>query len=41
MRRVFERDQAMSDPVTLEAWQARPIKQRLTEWLGRVLQYWL
>jgi cardiolipin synthase A/B len=41
MKAAFERDLSASDPVTLEAWEKRPLKQRLTEWLGRLLQYWL
>ncbi|HJV71999.1 phospholipase D-like domain-containing protein [Ideonella sp.] len=41
MQAAFARDLAASDPVTLEAWEHRPVKQRLAEWLGQLLQYWL
>lgn len=41
MRRAFARDQAESDPITLAAWRQRPLKERLAECLGRLLQYWL
>jgi hypothetical protein len=29
------------DPVTLEAWERRPLSARLHELLGRLLAYWL
>jgi cardiolipin synthase len=41
MKAAFERDLGASDPVTLEAWEHRPLKQRFSEWLGQALQYWL
>jgi cardiolipin synthase A/B len=41
MKAAFERDLSSSDPVTLEAWQNRPLKQRFSEWMGQLLQYWL
>ena len=41
MKAAFERDLSASDPVTLEAWEHRPLKQRFSEWVGQLLQYWL
>ncbi len=41
MQKAFERDLAQSDPITLEAWNQRPVGERLRGWLGQLLQYWL
>ena len=41
MRAAFERDLAASDPVTLEAWQRRPITTRAKEMFARLWEYWL
>jgi cardiolipin synthase len=41
MRDAFERDLAASDPVTLEAWQRRPITTRAKETFARLWEYWL
>ena len=41
MREAFERDLAASDPVTLEAWQRRPITTRAKETFARLWEYWL
>jgi len=41
MKAAFERDLAASNPVTLEAWENRPLSARLHELLGRLLAYWL
>ena len=41
MRAMFDADKAASAPVTLEAWQRRPLGMRLKETFGRLWQYWL
>ncbi|RQP22021.1 cardiolipin synthase [Piscinibacter terrae] len=41
MKAVFEHDQAASTPVTLEAWQHRPVGWRIKEGLARMWEYWL
>ncbi len=41
MRAAFERDLAASDPITLEAWQRRPITTRAKEMFARLWEYWL
>ncbi|WP_374563727.1 phosphatidylserine/phosphatidylglycerophosphate/cardiolipin synthase family protein [Ideonella sp.] len=41
MQKAFARDLAQSDPVTLQAWNQRPLGERLRGWLGQLLQYWL
>ena len=41
MRAAFERDLAASDPVTLEAWQRRPVTTRAKEMFARLWEYWL
>ena len=41
MQKAFERDQAQSDPITLEVWNQRPLGERMRGWLGQLLQYWL
>lgn len=41
MEQAFDRDLAVSDRLTLEAWNQRPLTQRLGEWLGQLFQYWL
>jgi cardiolipin synthase len=41
MRAAFERDLSASEPVTLEAWQHRPITTRAKEVFARLWEYWL
>jgi cardiolipin synthase len=41
MKAAFQRDLSASDPVTLQAWESRPLRQRFSEWIGQLLQYWL
>ena len=41
MRAAFERDLAASEPITLEAWQRRPITTRAKEMFARLWEYWL
>jgi cardiolipin synthase len=41
MRAAFERDLALSDRVTLETWQRRPVTTRVKEMFARLWEYWL
>ncbi len=41
MRAAFERDLAASEPITLEAWQRRPLTTRAKEMFARLWEYWL
>ena len=41
MRTAFERDLAVSDQITLEAWQRRSIATRAKEMFARLWEYWL
>jgi len=41
MRAAFERDLAVSQPITLEAWQRRPFSTRAKEMFARLWEYWL
>ena len=41
MRAAFLRDVALSNQLTLEQWQQRPIVVRIQEQLARLWQYWL
>jgi cardiolipin synthase len=41
MRAAFERDLAVSGPITLEAWERRPISTRAKEMFARLWEYWL
>ncbi|MEO6363586.1 MAG: phospholipase D-like domain-containing protein, partial [Caldimonas sp.] len=41
MQAAFERDLAASDPITLEAWQRRPIATRAKEMFAQLWEYWL
>jgi len=41
MRESFERDLSASDPITLDAWQHRPITTRAKEMFARLWEYWL
>lgn len=41
MHAAFERDLAASKQITLEQWRARPLIDRMREWLGRMWSYWL
>jgi cardiolipin synthase len=41
MREAFERDLAVSNQITLEAWRGRGVGTRSKEWFGRLWEYWL
>jgi cardiolipin synthase len=41
MRAAFDRDLAASDPITLEAWERRPLGTRAKEMFARLWEYWL
>src|SRR5690606_26447263 len=41
MRELFKEDRALSNEVTLEAWQQRGIKPRMMEMIGWMLERWL
>jgi cardiolipin synthase len=41
MRAAFERDRAVSDPITLQAWEQRPLDVRAQETFARLWEYWL
>ena len=41
MQAMFDRDLAISNPITLEQWAQRPIGDRLKEAAARVWEYWL
>jgi cardiolipin synthase A/B len=41
MHTAFDRDLAASDPITLEAWQRRPLGDRAKEMFARLWEYWL
>ncbi len=41
MHAAFERDLAVSDAITLEAWQRRPLSTRAKEMFARLWEYWL
>ena len=41
MQAMFAADLAVSDPVTLEAWQERPLLDRMREMAAWVWEYWL
>ncbi|WP_256658143.1 phosphatidylserine/phosphatidylglycerophosphate/cardiolipin synthase family protein [Pseudomonas sp. D(2018)] len=41
MRNAFLEDVKGSDELTVEAWQRRPIRARLSERIGRAWEYWL
>jgi len=41
MREAFERDLAVSNQITLEAWRGRGVGPRTKEWFGRLWEYWL
>ncbi|MEO8523831.1 MAG: cardiolipin synthase [Caldimonas sp.] len=41
MREAWDRDLAVSDQITLEAWRQRPFNTRVKEWFGRLWEYWL
>jgi cardiolipin synthase len=41
MRASFERDLAVSDAITLEAWERRPFSTRAKEAFARLWEYWL
>jgi cardiolipin synthase len=38
---VLQRDMAASAPVTLEAWERRPMHERMNEWEARLWEYWM
>jgi cardiolipin synthase len=41
MQAMFEKDLALSNPITLEQWNQRPIGMRVKESVARVWQHWL
>jgi len=41
MQAMFAADLAASDPVTLEAWQRRPLLDRMREMVAWIWEYWL
>ena len=41
MQAAFARDLADSDPITLEAWERRPVGDRVKEMFARLWEYWL
>jgi cardiolipin synthase len=41
MEALFEMDITKSSQIFLEQWKKRPFKDRMKEWLARLLQYWL
>ena len=41
MQAMFEKDLALSSPITLEQWQRRSLGARTKETLGRLWEYWL
>jgi len=41
MEAMFEKDIEKSNQILLEQWKKRPLRDRMKEWLARLLQYWL
>ncbi len=41
MESAFREDLSDSAEITLQAWRARPLAERLREWLARIMAYWL
>jgi cardiolipin synthase len=41
MEAMFEKDVEKSNQILLEQWKKRPLRDRMKEWLARLLQYWL
>jgi cardiolipin synthase len=41
MENAFQEDLRDSMPLTAEAWEQRPLSERLKEWAARRLEYWL
>ncbi|UCO99424.1 cardiolipin synthase [Metapseudomonas lalkuanensis] len=41
MRKAFQEDVDGSEELTLEAWQRRPVRARISERIGRAWEYWL
>lgn len=41
MEAMFQKDLAASQPVTLEAWKRRPLKDRVKETFAGIWEYWL
>lgn len=41
METMFRNDLARSTPIDARRWAERPIRQRLTEWVARMWEYWL
>jgi cardiolipin synthase len=41
LQAMFDRDLTLSDPVSLEAWERRPLDLRLKEFFARAWAYWL
>jgi cardiolipin synthase len=38
---LLQGDMAASAPVTLEAWERRPMRERVNEWEARLWEYWM
>jgi cardiolipin synthase A/B len=41
MENAFREDMSDSTEITAQAWRARPLGERLREWLARIMAYWL
>jgi cardiolipin synthase len=41
MEAMFEKDIEKSNQILLEQWKKRPLRDRMKEWLARLLEYWL
>jgi cardiolipin synthase len=41
MEAMFQDDLRESNPILMEQWKKRPVKERLKEWSGRLLGGWL
>ena len=41
MEEMFTKDLEVSNPILLEQWKKRSVRERLREWLWRIFSYWL
>ncbi len=41
MEELFTKDLEVSNPILLEEWEKRSVRERLREWLWRIVSYWL
>ena len=41
METMFKRDMGESRAIEAEAWNSRPVSDRMKEWAARVWEYWL